>query len=202
MLHLDVHPVNPQHRFLSQAAEILKSSDGIGVYPTDTVYGMGACISNAKAINRIAAFIQKDKKRLFSFLCSDFSQISHYAQVSTQQFRLLKRYLPGPFTFLLKTTNYVPKKICKARRVVGIRIPDCPVVIELVKLLEEPLANTSINIQGQFRGDPDSIVPAVLHEVDVMLDIGPLSNPNGSTIVDLTSEDPVVLRQGKGEFEG
>lgn len=199
MQRLEVHPVTPQPRLISRAADILKN-DGIAVYPTDTVYGMGACVTNVKAMNRILDLIQKDKKRLFSFICSDFSQISHYARVSTDCFRLMKRYLPGPYTFLLESTTYVPKKICKARKVVGIRLPDCPVVIELVKALGEPLANTSVGLAGQFRGDPHSVQSAVVNQVDVMLDIGPLPDPRGSTIVDLTGEHPVVVREGKGAF--
>jgi tRNA threonylcarbamoyl adenosine modification protein (Sua5/YciO/YrdC/YwlC family) len=202
MIHLQVHPVNPQPRLLAQAVEVLKNRDGICVYPTDTVYGMGACATNVKAVNRIADLLERDRKRLFSFICSDFSQVSQYARVSNQHFRVLKRYLPGPFTFVLPVSNFVPKRVCPKRKTVGIRIPACPVVLELVKTLGEPLANTSIKLPGQSRGDPEAVKPAVLSEVDIMLDCGLLGTSVGSTIVDLTGDEPVVVREGQGVWEG
>ncbi len=197
---LPVHPINPQRRILDQAVSIIKNRDGICVYPTDTVYGLGASARNPKALDRIGRMLEKDKTRLFSFICSDFSQISEYAHMSNAHYRLMKRYLPGPYTFILTATNMVPKKICPKRRTVGIRIPACTVCVELVKLLGEPLANTSIELPGGSRGDPDEVKPAVLHEVDVMLDAGPLDNPIGSTIIDLTEGEPKLIRLGKGEW--
>lgn len=201
MLHCEIHPVNPQRRFLEQAADILKRRSGVCVYPTDTVYGMGACATNPRAVDRIGRLLQKEKKRLFSFICSDFSQMSRYVRIDNQQYKLMKRYLPGPYTFILPATNVVPKKICPKRKTIGVRIPACTVCTELVALLGEPLANTSIAIPGQLRGDPEEVRPAVLNEVDVMLDAGRLDTPLGSTIVDLTTEEPVVLREGKGAWE-
>ncbi len=201
MVYLQVHPINPQRRLLEQAVGVLRNH-GICVYPTDTVYGMGACAGDAKAIDRIGAMIQKDKKRLFSFICNDFSQASQYVKISNLHYKLLKRYLPGPYTFILPATNYVPKKVCPKRKTVGLRIPDSPVVRDLVELLGEPLANTSIRMPGVDRGDPEQVKPAVLNEVDVMLDIGPLANPQGSTIVDLTDDEAVIIREGKGDWHG
>ncbi|MBD3420373.1 MAG: threonylcarbamoyl-AMP synthase [Chitinivibrionales bacterium] len=201
MIHLEIHPDNPQERFLDQVVGILKNRDGICVYPTDTVYGMGACASNPKAINKIGRLLEKDKKRLFSYICCDFAQIAKYARMSNQHFKLMKRYLPGPFTFILEATNYVPKKVAAKRRTVGIRMPDHQVVLQLVQKLDEALANTSIKLPGSRRGDPDEVRPAVLNEVDVMLDVGSLSDPFGSTIVDLTGEIPHIVRQGKGAWE-
>jgi len=202
MLHLVIHPKNPQRRLLDQAVGILKNEDGICVYPTDTVYGIGACASNSKAVNRIAELLEKDKKRLFSYICCDFSQVSRYAKMSNRDFSIMKRYLPGPFTFILPATNYVPKKVSPRRHTVGIRIPNNAVCLELTRLLDEALANTSIKIPGQDRGDPDTVKPAVFNEVDIMLDSGTLENPTGSSIIDLTGSDPVVVRLGKGMWEG
>jgi tRNA threonylcarbamoyl adenosine modification protein (Sua5/YciO/YrdC/YwlC family) len=202
MIHFTIHPVNPQRHLLEQSVSILRDDGGICVYPTDTVYGMGACVTNAKAVDRIGRMLDKDKKRLFSFICCDLSQVSRFAQVSNAHFRLMKRHLPGPFTFILPASHYVPKKVCPRRRTVGIRVPDSIVCLELVRMLGVPLANTSIKLPGQHRGDPESVKPAVLSEVDVMLDIGPLDNPTGSTIIDLTRDVPVVIREGKGEFHG
>ncbi len=200
MIIYNVHPVNPQRRYLDSVVKILKDEGGIAVYPTDTVYGMGACVSNPNAIERISRLLAKDKQRSFTFICSSFSQISDYAHLSNAHFKLLKRYLPGPFTFILNATNLVPKKICPKRKTVGIRIPDCTVIRELVELLGEPLANTSINIPGELVGDPEQIRPAVLNDVDVMLDAGILDDPTESTVIDLTDSSPVVLREGKGIF--
>jgi tRNA threonylcarbamoyl adenosine modification protein (Sua5/YciO/YrdC/YwlC family) len=200
MIIYNVHPVNPQRRLLDSAAKILRDEGGIAVYPTDTVYGMGACVSNPKAIEKISRLLAKDKQRSFSFICSSFSQVSNYVHLSNAHFKLLKRYLPGPFTFILNATNLVPKKICPKRKTVGIRIPDCKVTRELVELLGEPLANTSINIPGDLVGDPEQIRPAVLNDVDVMLDAGIIDDPTESTVVDLTDNSPVVIREGKGVF--
>lgn len=198
MIIYTVHPVNPQRRLIESTAKICKDEAGIAVYPTDTVYGMGVCLSNAKAIDKISRLLDKDQNRLFSFLCSDFSQLSHYAHITNAHFKLMKRYLPGPYTFILPATNLVPKKICPKRKTVGIRIPDCQIVLDLIAVLGEPIANTSINIPGESRGDSEVIRPAILNEVDVMLDAGPLENPMNSTIIDLTEETPVVVREGKG----
>jgi tRNA threonylcarbamoyl adenosine modification protein (Sua5/YciO/YrdC/YwlC family) len=202
MIHYEIHPANPQIRLLEQAAQILKHENGICVYPTDTVYGMGACATNPKALNRIASLIHKDKKRLFSFICCDFHQMSRYVKMENWQFKLMRRYLPGPYTFILPATNYVPKKVCPKRKTVGVRMPDCPVCLELARMLDEPLANTSIKLPGRERGDACTVKTAVVNEVDIMLDAGMLENPTGSTIIDLTGEKPVVLRDGKGPWHG
>jgi tRNA threonylcarbamoyl adenosine modification protein (Sua5/YciO/YrdC/YwlC family) len=198
MVVYTVHKQNPQHRYIETAGSILKDKGGIAVYPTDTVYGMGACISNAHGIDKISHILEKDKNRLFSFLCCDFSQAALYARISNNSYRVMKRYLPGPYTFVLPATMMVPKKICPKRKTVGIRIPSCKVTLDLVTHMGEPIANTSIQLPGELRGDPEEVKLAVLHEVDIMLDIGPLDDPLGSTIVDLTDETPVLLRQGKG----
>ncbi|MBN1759905.1 MAG: threonylcarbamoyl-AMP synthase [Chitinispirillaceae bacterium] len=198
MITYTVHPVNPQRRYIEATARICKYEGGIAVYPTDTVYGIGAALSNVKGIERIGRLLQKDNRRLFSFICSDFSQMSNYVHLSNAHFKLMKRYLPGPYTFILPATHLVPKKISPKRKTVGVRIPDCPTVIDLVTLLGEPLANTSVNLPGSFRGNPDEVRDAVLNEVDVMLDAGQLDDPTGSTIIDLTNDIPEVIRSGKG----
>ncbi len=202
MIIYNIHPVNPQKRLIESAVRILKNEGAVAVYPTDTVYGMGACVSHPVAIERISRLLKKNPSRLFSFICCDFSQMSKYVRISNAHYRLMKRYLPGPYTFILPATNLVPKKICPKRKTVGVRIPLCKTTIELVEALDEPLANTSINLPGYLRGDPEEVRPAVVNEVDVMLDIGPLEKPFGSTIIDLTGEEPKVVRQGKGVWDG
>jgi len=201
MVVYNVHPVNPQRRFIEAAAHALANDGSIAVYPTDSVYGVGACVTNPKGIEKIAKILDKDKERLFSFICSDFSQISRYVKLSNSNYRLMKRYLPGPYTFILNATNLVPKRIAPKRKTVGIRMPDCAALLELVKLLGEPIANTSVNLEGADANDPGAIKHAVQHNVDIMLDIGPIDNPEPSTIVDLTADDPVLIRLGKGPWE-
>lgn len=197
----NVHPQNPQKRFIEAAARVLSADGGIAVYPTDSVYGLGACVTNPKGTDRIAHLLEKDKTRPFSFICSDFSQISRYVRLSNAHYRLMKRYLPGPYTFILNATNLVPKRISPKRRTVGIRIPNSAVTLELVKLLGEPLANTSVNISGEAANDPDTIKEALRHEADIMLDAGPLDDPEPSTVIDLTADKPILVRLGKGEWE-
>jgi tRNA threonylcarbamoyl adenosine modification protein (Sua5/YciO/YrdC/YwlC family) len=198
MIHYKIHPVTPQRRILEKAVAILKDEDGVCVYPTDTVYGMGVCAVNPKAVDRIGRILERDKSRLFSFICADFTQMSRYVKIDNAHFRLMNRLLPGPYTFILPATNFVPKKVTPKRKTVGVRIPDNAACLELVKLLGEPLANTSINMPEGLRGDPESIEPAVRHDVDIMIDMGPLENPTGSTIIDLTGAQPVIIRHGKG----
>jgi tRNA threonylcarbamoyl adenosine modification protein (Sua5/YciO/YrdC/YwlC family) len=198
MILYKIHPITPQHRILERTVSILRNENGVAVYPTDTVYGMGVCAVNPKAVDRIGKILEKDKSRLFSFICADFTQMSRYVIIDNGHFRLMKRLLPGPYTFILPATNFVPKKVTPKRKTVGVRIPNNVVCLELVKMLGEPLANTSINMPEGLRGDPDSIEPAIRHDVDVMLDMGALENPTGSTIIDLTGADPVLVRHGKG----
>jgi tRNA threonylcarbamoyl adenosine modification protein (Sua5/YciO/YrdC/YwlC family) len=201
MVIYKIHPVNPQRRHLETVARILKNENGVAVYPTDTVYGMGACITNPKALDRISALLHKDSTRLFSFICCDFAQAAKYAVMSNAHFRLMKRCLPGPFTFILPATGFVPKKISPKRKTVGVRSPSYPPIRQLVELLGEPIANTSINRAEHLCGDPEEVKPAVMHEVEVMLDAGRLPDPIGSTIVDLTGDTPILIRQGKGKWE-
>lgn len=201
MIHYEIHPNNPQIRTLRVVSDMLKKERGVCIYPTDTVYGMGACATNPKAIDKIASIMNRDKKRLFSFICSNFSQVSQYAKVSNYHFKLMKHYLPGPYTFILPATNFVPKKVCPKRKTVGIRIPDCKTCTMLVEMLGVPLANTSINLPGEDRGDPSNFFNSIIsNDVNMILDIGVIENPQGSTIVDLTCDVPTLIRQGMGEW--
>lgn len=200
MIVYSIHPDNPQKRFIDLAVRILKLENGIAVYPTDTVYGIGAAVSNSHALDKICRFIQKDKTKVFSFLCSDFTQVDRYTRLSNTNFKLMKRYLPGPYTFILPASNLVPKKICPKRKTVGIRIPNCKVIQDLVATLDEPLANTSISLPGTLRGDPVEVKKAVSNDADILLDMGILDDPTWSTVVDLTGEIPEVIRLGKGAW--
>lgn len=201
MLRLHIHPENPQSRHIAEAARIVQGKDGICLYPTDTVYGVGCCVSNNKKLKEIAKILHRDEERLFSFICSDIAQAEEYVKIDNRAFKILKRYTPGPFTFILPSSNFVKKKISQKRKTVGIRIPDFPVTQELIREIGEPLANMTLNIPGEYRSDPDQFMtPDVLNGVDVMLDCGPVEMAGGSTIIDLTGPEPEIIRQGKGEW--
>ncbi len=203
MERIVIHPESPQPRLIDRAAQLVIRKDGICIYPTDTVYGVGCCVSNTKKLKEIAKILHRDEERLFSFICSDIAQAAEYAQIDTKAFKILKEYLPGPFTFILPATNFVKKKISSKRKTVGIRIPDFPITQELIREIGEPLANMTLDIEGEYRGDPDLFMtPDVLNGVDVMLDCGPVSDAGGSTIVDLTGSEPEIIREGKGVWNG
>ena len=199
MERITIHPDNPQERLIKKAADLLHRSDGICIYPTDTVYGVGCAVGNTKALKKIAHILHRDEERLFSFICESFAQAEQYAQIDTPAFKLMKRYLPGPFTFILPATKFVQKKINPKRKTVGIRIVDSTTTNALLSYFGEPLANMSLNTAGENRGDPDLFMtPEVISGVDVMVDTGALDDPRGSTIIDLTGDEPLVLRDEKG----
>jgi tRNA threonylcarbamoyl adenosine modification protein (Sua5/YciO/YrdC/YwlC family) len=201
---LKIYPENPNPKDVRRVVEVLRSG-GIIIYPTDTVYGMGCDITNQKAVEKVARFKNVSvEKSNFSFICSDLSHLSDFSKpVSNQVFKLLKKYLPGPFTFILDANSNVPRYFKGKKKTVGIRIPDNSVIIEIVRELGNPIMSTSIH-------DDDEIVeystdPELIHErfhdmADMVVD-GGYGNNVPSTIVDCTSDYPVVIRQGKGIFE-
>ncbi|MCL2845732.1 MAG: L-threonylcarbamoyladenylate synthase [Chitinivibrionia bacterium] len=202
---INVHPENPQERNIENAVKILKKTGGICIYPTDTIYGVGCALSNAKKIREIESILYKDQKskegkRKFSIVCNDISQAQEYAKIETHNFKILKKYLPGPFTFILPSSQFLEKKFVEKRKTIGIRITDYPITRMLIDQLGEPLANMSLNTGEENRGNPDLyLYPDVYNGVDVVLDAGVLEG-GLSTIVDLTGDVPKILRQGKGEF--
>ncbi|MCX7727484.1 MAG: L-threonylcarbamoyladenylate synthase [Chitinispirillaceae bacterium] len=202
MVVYNIHPVNPQYRLLEAAARICKEEGGVAIYPTDTFYGIGACVVNVKAIEKISRILRRDMSKPYSFICNSFSQMSRYVQLSNANFRIMKRYLPGPFTFILPATHPVTKKICPKRKTVGVRIPDCRVVLDFVSLLGEPLANITIELPEDIPAEPHSIRNFLKNDADVMLDAGVIEHSDQSTVVDLTGDEPVVIREGKGEWHG
>ncbi len=201
---IKIYPENPNPRDVRQVVEVLKSG-GIIVYPTDTVYGLGCDITNAKAVEKIARYknVQIEKSN-FSFICSDLSHLSDFTKpVSNQIFKLLKSYLPGPFTFILNANSNVPKYFKGKKKTVGIRIPDNPIITEIVRELGNPIMSTSVH-------DDDEIIeystdPELIHEkfrdIAYLVFDGGYGDNVPSTIVDCTDEIPVVVRQGKGIFE-
>ncbi len=199
--YISIHPKNPQQRFILQVAEILQQG-GVIVYPTDTTYGLGCGISNRKGVERIMRIKNMASSHQLSMLVSDLSDISRYARVDNATYRLLKRFLPGPYTFVLEATREVPKTILPKRKTIGLRIPDHPISLALLRAYGEPLLSTSMRFPGETEilSDPYEIHTRAEHLVDMVID-GGLLPASPSTVVDLTGPIPVVLRAGAGDPE-
>jgi tRNA threonylcarbamoyl adenosine modification protein (Sua5/YciO/YrdC/YwlC family) len=200
---IPIHPDNPNQRQVLQVVDILRNG-GVIIYPTDTVYGLGCDIFNQKAVERIARIRGiKPEKANFSFICSDLSHLSDYTRhISNPNFKLLKTYLPGPYTFILEASNNIPKLFKNKKKTVGIRIPNHNIPLALVRELGNPLLTTSIHDFDEiidYTTDPELIHENLGHLVDVVID-GGFGNNIPSTIIDCTSDTPVLIRQGLGKF--
>lgn len=197
-----IYPDNPNPRELERVVNILRDG-GVIIYPTDTVYGIGCDITKPKAVERIIKIKElKPKEAQFSFICSDLSHIANFAKVDNSTFKLLKRNLPGPFTFVLPGLNRVPDYFLSKRKTVGIRIPDHTIPLELVRMLGNPILTTSLKDDDEvieYTSDPELIYERYGEVVDVIVDGGYGDNV-ASTIVDCTSDEPEVIREGKGEL--
>lgn len=192
-----IHPENPQKRLISQAAEIIRKG-GIAVFPTDTTYGLGCQVSNRKGVERIMSLKRLPASHQLSILVPDLSGISHFARVNNKDYRLLKRFFPGPYTFILDSTREVPKSILPKRKTIGLRIPDHAICLALLQELDEPLLSTSFRLPDEdIQGDPELIMEKINGRVELVIDGGVLPE-KASTIVDLTSGTPVILRVGSG----
>lgn len=195
---VSVHPVNPQGRHIARAAQVLRDG-GIVVYPTDTVYGLGCDITSKHALERIIRIKGRDPKKPMSFVCSDLTHISHYARVSNFAYRILKRFLPGPYTFVLEASREVPKLLLTKQKTVGIRVPDHRVALALVAELGNPVLSTSASRQGiDPLGTAAEVNGSLGREVDLILDVGVLPLVP-STIVSLVDDEVKVLREGAGD---
>ena len=177
---------------------------GIIIYPTDTVYGMGTGLSNIKSINRLAQIKYKRKEDLnYTIICHDLSRLSHYtAPISNPLFRFIKAHIPGPFTFILNANNEIPKIFQSKKKTIGIRVPDNPIVRQIVDALGEPLLNTSIDApedETEYITDPEAIHQRYGKWVDLVID-GGMGNVGYSTVVDCTQEEISIIRQGIGEL--
>lgn len=195
---LEINPDNPQPRLIRQVAELLKQG-GVIAYPTDTTYGIGCSIFNKKALERIYQIKQREKKKPFSFICSDLSEIARYAKVSNYAFRMIKRYLPGPYTFVMDATSIVPGLLLTKQKTVGIRMPDNRICLALVQELGHPLVTTSANRSGDEPiGDPFLVEQEIGNQLDVVID-GGLLTADVSSVVSLINDTPEVLREGIGD---
>jgi len=198
MEYFELHPQNPQLRYINKAVEVLKNG-GVIIYPTDTVYGIGCDIFNKEALERIFSIKNDSSTKLFSFVCANLKDISKYAKVSDYAYKSMKHLLPGPYTFILPAARLVPKKLWSKRKTVGIRVPNHSVTLKLVEELGNPIISTSVtNRKGEVVFDPFEIRNIFSSQVDLMLATGHLSGAL-SSIVDLSMEEPEVLRQGAGD---
>ena len=201
---LKIYPENPNPKDIRLVVEVLRNG-GIIVYPTDTVYGLGCDITNAKAVEKVARYKNvKVEKSNFSFICSDLSHLSDFSKpVSNPVFKLLKHYLPGPFTFILNANSNVPKYFKGKKKTIGIRVPNNEIILEIVRELGNPIMSTSIHDEDEiveYYTDPELIHEKFMDIADIVID-GGFGDNMPSTIVDCTEDDPVVIRQGKGIFE-
>jgi len=197
---LELHPKNPQQRFVRMAVDTLEAH-GVVVYPTDSCYALGCVMGAKEAMERIQRIRQTDKHHFFTLVCRDLSEISRFARVDNWQYRTLKAFTPGPYTFVLQATREVPRRLMnERRRTVGIRVPDHPVVRMLLDELGEPLMSTTLHLPGddQPMTDASEIHDRIGHAVDIVLD-GGNCGLEPTTVVDLTGEAPAVLRVGKGD---
>lgn len=192
-----------QSKQIDHIVECLRHG-GIIIYPTDTVYGMGTGLSNIKSINQLAQIKYRRKEDLnYTVLCHDLSKLSHYtAPIPNPLFRFIKAHIPGPFTFILNANNEVPKIFQSRKKTIGIRVPDNPIVCQIVEALGEPLLNTSIDApedETEYITDPEAIHQRYGKQVDLVID-GDIGEVKYSTVVDCTQEEITVIRQGIGEL--
>ncbi len=200
---VSIHPLNPEPRKISKVVDVLQNG-GVIIYPTDTIYGIGCDLMNKRAVERLCQIENiKPQKMNLSFICNDLSHISEYVKrIDTPAFKILKKLLPGPFTFIFESNSNVPKILGVNKKTVGIRIPHHAIPVEIVKLLGNPLITSSIkddDLIKEYTTDPDEIYEDFKNKVDMVISGGQGGNVP-STIVDFSSGEPVLVRQGLGEF--
>ena len=200
---LKIHPDNPNSREIKKVIECLKDG-GVIVYPSDTVYGIGCDIFNKKAVERIAKIKGINiKKNNFSFICSDLSHISDFTKpIDNSTYKLMKRNLPGPFTFILNANNSIPKRFKINKKTIGIRVPNHNIPLEIVLQLGNPIITTSVKEDDEILEhitNPELIYEKLKHLVDIVID-GGFTGIQPSTIVDCTGNDFEIIRQAKGKL--
>jgi tRNA threonylcarbamoyl adenosine modification protein (Sua5/YciO/YrdC/YwlC family) len=196
---ISINPDNPQPRHIKQIAEKLRSGAVI-CYPTDTVYGIGCDIFNQKAIKKIFQIKKRAKHKPFSFICSSLKNVNDYGHVSNMAYRIMKKALPGPFTFVLSASKLVPKIMITKQKTVGIRVPDNNICLALIEELGNPILTTSaiLDKEGNPLSEAYEFDELLGNMIDLVID-GGMVFPDPSTIVSFTGEEPEILRQGKGD---
>ena len=196
---LEINPYNPQDRLIKQVVQKLQQG-AIICYPTDTGYGIGCDLLNQRTVKLLMQLKKRPKNKPFSFMCSGLTHISEYAHVSNTAYRLLKKNLPGPYTFVLPGSKLVPKVMATKQKTVGIRVPDNPISQALITALGNPIVNTSVQLgeDDEPLADPFDIDLAIGNRVDIIIDGGSIY-PDPSSVIDLTTDQPEILRVGKGD---
>ena len=195
----ELHPENPQLRYISKAVTVIREG-GVIIYPTDTVYGIGCDIFNKSAIERVQEIKNNPEIKLLSFICHNLKDISKYAKVSDYAYRTMKHLLPGPYTFILPAAKSAPRELWNNRKSVGIRVPEHFVAMKIVEELGNPIVSTSTtNRKGELLFDPMEIKSIFNLQVDLMLSSGSLS-VEPSSVIDLSQGEPVVIRKGAGDI--
>jgi tRNA threonylcarbamoyl adenosine modification protein (Sua5/YciO/YrdC/YwlC family) len=196
---LQINQENPQERLISRIVETLKQG-GVIAYPTDTTYGIGCDIFNRRGIRSIYQIKQRDARKPFSFICADLSDVANYAQVSNFAFKLMKRHLPGPYTFVLDATRIVPDSLTTRQKTVGIRIPDDQIAMAIVRQLGHPLVTTSANLTGESPlHDPAEIEESMGRMLDLVVD-GGIRYGDPSTVISLIDDRVEIIREGCGDI--
>ena len=200
---IKIYPDKPSEAAIAKVVKVLQNG-GLVIYPTDTVYGLGCDITNSRALEKIAKIKGvKLEKANFSFICHDLSNLSDYVrQIDTATFKILKRALPGPYTFILPGNNNLPKEF-KKKTTVGIRVPDNNIALEIVRQLGNPIVSTSIRDEDdviEYTTDPELIFEKWQNIVDLVIE-GGYGDKVGSTIKDLSEHEPVIIRDGKGDID-
>lgn len=203
-LLLEIHPDNPQEKYLNTIVECLKDG-GVIIYPTDTVYGIGCDIYKTRAVERVCKIKGiKPEKSNFSLICYDLSHLSDFTKhVSTPVYKVMRKALPGPFTFILEANSSVPKLFKHKKNTVGIRIPDNNIIREIVRLLENPILSSSVKDEDElieYTTDPELIYEKFQDKVDIIVN-GGYGNNEASTIVDCSEGDFAIIRQGLGDLD-
>jgi len=195
---IHINPDNPQPRLIQRVVDCLKQG-GVIVCPTDTIYGIGCNIYSKSSVKKIYQVKHREEKKPFSFICSDLADITNYAKVSNFAFKIMRRYLPGPYTFVLEATRNVPDLLMTRQKTVGIRIPNNRIALAIVRELGHPIVTTSANISGAHTpSDPEEIDALLGRKVDLVVD-GGVSMGEHSTVISLLDDQIEVLRQGSGD---
>ncbi|MBN1662890.1 MAG: threonylcarbamoyl-AMP synthase [Deltaproteobacteria bacterium] len=195
---ISINSQNPQMRLINKAVDILKKG-GIIIYPTDTMYGLGCDLFNKKGIEKIYEIKKRNKKKPLSFICADLKDISHYARVSDYAYKTMKRLLPGPYTFILEASRLVPKIIMSKQQSTGIRVPDNPICLALVRELGGPIISTSVkDDKGEMLSNPYIIEEKFGRFVDMIIDGGVMMQEQ-SSVISLIDDQIEIIRTGKGD---
>ena len=198
-MRIEIHPTHPEPRKIKQVVDVLRRG-GVIAYPTDTVYGIGCDIMQKKAIDRVYQIKRMKKDHPVAFVCPDLGDIARFAVVDDRAYRVLRRLLPGPYTFILQATREVPRILQMKRKTVGIRVPHNEIALHLVRELGNPIVSTSATWEGKQLNDPDDIAEH-FKQADMIVD-GGWGGLDPSTVIDLTGPTPEIVREGAGPVEG